>query len=129
DVTPGLEIFGAAIVVFEVIGMFPDVVAKNGEQALGDRIVLIRSGKNLHFAAGLARQPNPSAAKNLSARFIELGLEIFEVAEAFLDGFSNRAAGVASSLGFHNLPKHGVVHVSATIVADGGANVLGNGIQ
>src|SRR5437868_9263423 len=57
DVPPGLEIFGAAIVVFEVIGMFPDVVAKNGEQALGDRIVLVRRGSNLHLAAGLARQP------------------------------------------------------------------------
>ena len=75
DVPPGREIFGTAVVVFQVVGVLPDIVAEDGIQALRDRAVLIRRADDLHFAAGLAGEPNPSAAELLGAGIVELGLE------------------------------------------------------
>src|ERR1035437_9370264 len=43
DVPPGGEIFGTAVVVFQVVGVLPDVVAEDGIEALRDGAVLIRS--------------------------------------------------------------------------------------
>ena len=59
-VPPGGEVFGAAVVVFQVIRMLPDVVAEDRIKALRDGIVLIRRGHNLHFAIRLAGEPCPS---------------------------------------------------------------------
>src|SRR5579864_9508214 len=116
-IPPSRQVFGAAIVVFEVVGVLPNVIAENGEQALGDGVVLVGRADDLHFAAGLSGQPDPSAAELFCAGIVELGLEILEVAECFLDDFGDCAAGIAAALGLHDLPEHGVVHVSASIVA------------
>ena len=50
-VPPGGEILGAAVVVLQVVGVFPDVVAQDGEQALRDGIVLVGSGEDAHVLA------------------------------------------------------------------------------
>ena len=41
-VPPGLQVFRAAVVVFEIVGVLPDVVAEDGMEALRDGIILIR---------------------------------------------------------------------------------------
>ncbi len=46
-----------------------------------------------------------------------------------LDGFGDRAAGVASAFGLHDLPEHGVVDVAAAVVADRAADVFGNAFR
>ena len=53
-VPPCREVFGAAIVVLQIISMLPNVVAENGEQALGDWIVLVGRADDLYLAAGFA---------------------------------------------------------------------------
>src|SRR5665811_904623 len=63
DVPPGGEIFGTAVVVFQVVGVLPDVVAEDGVEALGDGAVLIGSADDLHFTGGLAGEPDASAAE------------------------------------------------------------------
>src|ERR1700747_3361681 len=83
DIPPGGQIFGTAVVVLEVIGVLPDVVAENREQALGDGVVLVGSGDDLNVAVGFARQPDPAAAELLSAGVVEFGLKILEAAEGF----------------------------------------------
>src|SRR5579863_9307105 len=80
-IPPSRQVFGAAIVVFEVVGVLPNVIAENGEQSLGDGVVLVGRADDLHFAAGLSGQPDPSAAELFCAGIVELGLEIFEVAK------------------------------------------------
>jgi len=57
------------------------------------------------------------------------GLEIFEAAESFGDGFGDGAGGIAAALGFHDFPEHGVVDVASAIVADGAANVFRDGVE
>src|ERR1700684_4393791 len=66
-VPPGGQIFGAAVVVFQVVGVLPDVVAEDGIVALGDGTVLIGRAHDVDFAAGLAGQPDPSAAELFDA--------------------------------------------------------------
>ena len=55
-------------------------------QALRDGVVLVGGRDDLDFAALLASEPNPSGAELLDAGVVELGLEIFEVAERLGDG-------------------------------------------
>src|SRR5271156_6624562 len=62
-VPPGGEIFRTAVVVFQVVGVLPDVVAEDGEVALGDGIVLVGSGHDVDVAAGLAGEPDPAGAE------------------------------------------------------------------
>src|SRR5207245_7111973 len=85
-VPPRLQIFWAAVVIFQIVGVLPHVIAHDGEQSLGNWIVLVGGGNDLHLAAGLGRQPYPTAAKLLGARVIELGLKIFEAAKSLVDG-------------------------------------------
>src|SRR4029077_11409480 len=65
---PRGEVFGTAVVVFQVIGVLPDVVAEDGIQALREGIVLIRRGDDLHIAVRLPGEPGPSGAELLRAR-------------------------------------------------------------
>src|SRR4029077_233052 len=97
----GRQGFRTAIVVTEVVGMFPNVVAKNRKQALGNGVVLVGGAENLHFATLLARQPCPAAAELLDTGIVELGLKILEAAKRLLDGLRNRAAGIAAAFGLH----------------------------
>src|ERR1700739_4238152 len=53
-VPPGREIFGATVVVFQIVGMLPNIIAEDGIQTLRDGIVLIWGGDDLHFAAGFS---------------------------------------------------------------------------
>ena len=106
--------------------MLPNIIAENREQTLGDGIVLVGRAEDLHFAAGFAGEPGPSAAELFCAGVIELGFEIGEVAKSFGDGFGYRSRRIASTLRLHDFPEHGVVDVTAAIVADGGANVIGH---
>ena len=107
--------------------MLPDIVAEDGEEALRDGVVLIGRGNDLHVAA-LAGEPDPSRAELLDAGVVEFCLEIFEVAESLGDGLGDGAVGIASAFGLHDLPEHAVVDVAAAVVADGAANVFGNGV-
>src|ERR1019366_3316709 len=64
DVPPGLEVLGAAVLILEVVGVLPDVVAHDRRHALRDRAVLIGGGEHLQ-AAGSEGEPGPAAAELL----------------------------------------------------------------
>jgi len=74
-VPPGLEIFGPAVVVFEIVGVLPDIVAEDGMKSLRDGIVLIWSADDFHFAFAVSSQPDPSAAELGYAGGVEFLLE------------------------------------------------------
>jgi hypothetical protein len=44
-----IDVFGSAILVFQIIGMFPDIDSEDRRFALADRIVLVRCGHDLQF--------------------------------------------------------------------------------
>ena len=49
--------------------------------------------------------------------------------KVFCDDVGDGAGGIASALGLHDLPEHGVVDVASAVVADGGADVVGHGVE
>src|ERR1700686_702579 len=102
-VPPRGEILRPAIVVLQVIGVLPYVVAEDRIKALGERIILVRRADDLYLAARLASEPCPAAAELFDARIVELGFEIVEVAEAFLDDVGNRPTRVPATLRLHDL--------------------------
>src|SRR5260370_38394728 len=98
-------------------------------EALGDGVVLIRGAEDFHFAFCVACQPYPSATELADTGGVEFFLEGFEVAESLLDYIGDGAGRIASTLGLHDVPKHGVVDVASSVVADGAAAVLCTSVQ
>src|SRR5882762_9774614 len=81
---PSLQILGTAVVVFEIVGVLPDIVAEDGKEALRDGVVLVGSGDDFHFAFCVACQPDPSAAELAYTGGVEFFLEGLEIAESLL---------------------------------------------
>src|ERR1700733_14596753 len=63
-VPPGGEVVGALVLVFEVVGVLPDVVAEDGVVTLRERVVLVGGGDDLQLAA-LEDEPAPAGAELL----------------------------------------------------------------
>src|SRR5271157_3031744 len=96
-VPPGLQVFGTAVVVFEIVGVLPDVVAEDGMEALRNGVVLVRRREDFHFPFGVSCQPDPSAAELAYTGGVEFFLESFEIAERLFDDFGDGAGGIASA--------------------------------
>ena len=125
DVPPGSEVFGAAVVVLEVISVLPDVVAEDGIKAVGEGRILVGLGDDFELAT-LVDEEAPARAELFGGGFVELLLEILEAAKVGLDLVGDGAFGLAAAFGLHDLPEHGVVHVAAAVIADDAANIFGN---
>src|SRR6185437_16408833 len=97
------------ILVFQVIGVLPNIVSKDREMALQEWAVLIGCGDDLQLAA-IVDQPAPAGAKLFGGGFVELLLEILEAAKILLDLVCDLAGGLSAALRLHDLPEHGVVH-------------------
>src|ERR1043166_1788002 len=75
-VPPRLDVIGAAVLVLEIIGMFPNIESMNGRVTLHERAVLVRRGDHFELAALVFDQPNPAAAKATRTPGREFFLEI-----------------------------------------------------
>ena len=64
DVPPSLKIFRPAILVFQVVGVFPNVQTEEGLAAVHDGVVLIGRGFDGEFAVA-NEQPSPAGAEAL----------------------------------------------------------------
>src|ERR1039458_5483613 len=126
NVPPRGEVVGAAAVEFQVVGVLPDVVAEDGVEAIGEGTVLVGGGDDGELA-GLEDEPAPAGAELLGGGLVEELFEALEVAEVGLDLGGDVAMRLAAAFGLHDLPEHGVVDVTAAIVADGAADVPGGG--
>ncbi|MFM1943105.1 MAG: hypothetical protein RI897_2087 [Verrucomicrobiota bacterium] len=128
----GLEIVGTAVLVFEVVGMFPDIDAEDGGAfATGDGfthegVILVGGGSDGDLASG-REQPDPAAAEAAGAGGFELGFEFIEGAEGCIDGIGQGAGGVSSGIGGEELPEERMVPVASAVVADCAADVFRHG--
>jgi hypothetical protein len=132
DIPPVRNVLGPAVLVLEVVSVFPDVEAKNGEHdrvgdALHQGVVLVGRAHELQLIPGDA-DPNPSRTKEGAGRGtrLERGLHLVQRSEGFIDGSLECRAGLCL-LGFvrwgHFIPEEGVVVVSPSVVADGGSRL------
>ena len=122
-IPPRLEVVGATVLVAEIIGVLPDVIAEQRALAVHDRIVLVRAGLDREFAVLGDRHEHPARTKYTTARGVEVALEFFRAAEVAIDRgkhFAFRLAAIRS----HDLPEHGVIGMAAEIVAHAGADCL-----
>jgi len=129
NIPPRSQILRPAIVVFQVVGVLPHVIAEDRKQALRQRVVLIRRADDLNFAAGLAGKPYPTTAELLGPSVVEFGFEVVEIAEGFFYYFSDRTVRFTAGFRLHDLPKHGVIHMAAAVVANRSTNIFRHGIQ
>src|SRR4051794_29616199 len=75
DVPPGVEVLRAPVLVLEVVGVLPHVVAEQHRVPLGDRRVLVRGARHAEPRA-VVDQPRPAGAEAVDARVLELGFEV-----------------------------------------------------
>src|SRR5579884_2841418 len=121
DVPPVGEVLWAAVLILQVVGMLPDVIAHDGEEAFHQGTILVRGRSDRQLAIVIEDQPDPAGAETLRASIVKGRLELVEGAEGVLNGFREVAARLPAAMLLHDLPEHRVVGVAAAIVADGGA--------
>ena len=131
DIPEGGDVVGAAVLVVEVVGVFPDVEAEDGGAfATGDGFahdggVLVGGGGDGEFAVE-DDEPCPAGTEAGGGGFREFGFEVIEAAEGGVDGSGERAGGETAFTGAEDGPEERVVYVTAGVVADGGADSVGD---
>src|SRR5215207_8378925 len=103
--------------------MLPDIDAEDrGLVRIHDRVVLVRGAGDFQLAILAGDDPGPAGAEAASAGLVDRVLERVQAAEA-LDGVLEGTArgGFVTS---HNQPEHGVVQMTAAVVANRGALVF-----
>ena len=77
DVEKVLDVFAAAVLVLQVVGVFPDVQDQQGDDApLGQVLVLFRGEDNQRLVFGAVGQDAPATALDGGGCGLELGLSI-----------------------------------------------------
>ncbi len=93
DVPEGMELGGAAVLVVEVVGVFPDVEGEQGPQAAGDGVAGVGLLGDLQGAVLVGGEPDPAAAEEGDAAGFEFGLEGGEAPPLFVDLGGEGAGG------------------------------------
>ncbi len=112
--------------------MLPDIDAQQGlafdagDALAHEGIVLVGGGDDFQFAA-IEDEPGPTGAEPAETCGFELLLEGIEGTKGAGDGGGEFACGRAALAGGEEVPEEGVVPVTATVVADGAADGLGDG--
>src|SRR6187549_2267663 len=99
DVPEGVDVFGALVLVLEVVGVLPDVAAQQRGLAVGDRRVLVRGFGHREVAGSVLDQPRPAGTELADAGVFELLLEGVEGAEGAVDRLAELATGLAATIG------------------------------
>src|SRR5579885_3322733 len=126
NIPPCRQVLGATVLILEVVGMLPDVIAHDGILALHQRAILVSGGSHLELAVAAQHEPGPAGAKAFRTRIIEGGLKGIKRTKGGIDSIRQLAGWGAAAIGFHNLPEHAMVGMTATIIAYRRTNVLRN---
>lgn len=151
DVEEGGDVVGSAVLVFQIVGVFPDVDAEErgvGEvgpvaavegvgtgggagcaEAEGDGGVLVGGGEDGEMFVCSDDEPGPAAAEASEGGLGEFVFEAGEVHKVFVDGPGEFAFGFAATVFAEHLPEEGMVVVAAAVVLDGGADGFGEGVR
>jgi len=114
--------------VLEIVGVFPYVDAVDGGAVGHEGRVLVGERFDKKFSVFAATEPGPAASEDAHRAFGHLLLPLFITAEGIVDLLGQFALRFLAGVG-EGFPEDGVVRVTPGIVADGGADLGGNGIQ
>src|SRR5260370_10153681 len=84
-VPPGREIVGSAILVLQVVGVFPHVIAHHGIQTTHQGAILVGRRNDRKLATLVKHEPPPAGAKTLDARVVKGALKLVESAKRLLN--------------------------------------------
>src|SRR5437879_2241699 len=111
--------------------MLPHIQPEHRHLAVHEWAVLIRSAEDLEFAA-CQGEPRPAAPEAGCGRAGELLLELRDIPERLLDRIGERAsrlAAAALACRRHDRPEERVIVMSAAVVADRGADIVGDRVD
>src|SRR3954453_19836479 len=80
-VPPGGEVVRSAVLVLQVVGVFPYVVAEDREVAVRQGVVLVGGADDRELAVAARDEPGPATAESFHSGVVELRLEGLEVAK------------------------------------------------
>src|SRR6266481_9072181 len=127
-VPPCFEIIGTPILIFQIVGVFPYVVAHQRALAVHERRVLVGFADERELAVPCGGDEHPARSEDARAGRVELVLKLVESAEVAIDGGLHIAFRLAAGAA-HDLPEHRVIGVTSAIVAYRRANGLRHAIE
>src|SRR5918994_3235688 len=133
-VPPSVEILRTAVLVLEVVGVLPDVVAEYRKAGRLDDpghqgVVLVRRGDDGELAVRADNYPDPAGAEPAHAGLVELGFQCVEPTKGVVDRLGDLTLRCSTAARAHDLPEHGVVVVATAVVADRRPLVVGHHVQ
>src|SRR5690348_9883523 len=78
DIPPGRQILWAPVLILQIVGMLPDIVAHYGVETVDEWAVLVGRRGDRELAIRADDQPRPAGAEAFGARVIERRLELIE---------------------------------------------------
>mmetsp|Transcript_4149 Transcript_4149/g.5400 ORF Transcript_4149/g.5400 Transcript_4149/m.5400 type:complete len:257 (-) Transcript_4149:13-783(-) len=132
NIPPVRDIFGATVLILEVVSMFPNINAENGEHnlignSLHERIVLVGCSHKFQPIRRDAN-PHPSRTEERTRRgaCLEGSLHLIQRSKGFVNRRLEFRAGLRLG-GFigrrHLVPEEGVVVMSSSTVTDAGSGL------
>src|ERR1700681_4438943 len=85
NVPPRLEVVGAAVLIVEIIGVLPHVVAEQGMLAVHHWTVLVRTGLERQPAVLVDRGKSPARTEQFQTVGVEIAPQFFHPAEVAVD--------------------------------------------
>lgn len=131
DVSQGADVFVPAILVLEVIGVFPEIDSKEDLAALDEGGVLVGGRFELQGAVLVDGEPEPTAAEDGQGGLDEVLAGLFGIGgvEGLEDGLAEGIAGAGAFIATEGFPEEGMIDVPAGVVADGGADAFGDLVE
>jgi len=114
--------------MLEVVGVFPDVDPVYGGPAGHQGRVLVWEGFDEKFSVFGSSEPSPATSEDAHRAFGHFFLPLFITSKSIVDLLGQFALRFLGGVG-KGFPKDGVVGVAAGVVANGGTDFCGNGIQ
>ena len=118
----------SAVLVLQIVGMFPYVQCQQRFLPFCERIILVGGRENFQMVS-VKHQPCPAASELGNRSRCKFLFEIFKGTKVSFNLFSHRAVEGSASLRCHHFPEKGVVEITAAIVSHSAADVFGKKIQ
>src|SRR5208282_1396031 len=124
-VEPCVDVIRTAVLVIQIIGVFPHVAGQQTGDPARHRRVGVRGLHDLELLVGVLDEPGPTAAELGHRGGGEFLAELRVVTKGVLDMVGDRAGRRPAAVRPHAVPVEGVVPILRRVVEDGDAGGIG----
>ncbi len=131
DFGEGPDVLIPAVLVLEVIGVFPEIDAEEDLAALDEWGVLVGGRFEFEGTILVDAEPEPAAAEDAEGGLDEVFAGFLGIGgvEGLEKGLAEGVAGAGAFIATEGFPEQGMVDVAAGVVADGGADPFGDLVE